>query len=194
MARSTLVPSCFLVFAGLVAVVAPADAKIYYCERGAQDRPCDDVKSPAAAPRRPAPTGCRLDADQRKRAERLEDQFLTRYPDEAAHRRAQVADLQPVVARIRTAQKRYAELAAERKPLDKEGAFYEKKPMPAWLRSKLDANDAQFAALADILKGREQEIAEIQGRYQCQRDTFGKIWAGAAAGSSACDRPTWAQP
>ena len=99
-----------------------------------------------------------------------------------------------MVDRIRVAHKRFYELAAERKPLDKERAFYENKPMPAWLRSKLDASDAQFAALTEILRGHEQKIGEIQARYQCQRDTYGKLWAGAAPGSSACDRPACAPP
>ena len=50
----------------------------------------------------------------------MERQFLTRYPEEAAHRRAQLADLKMVTDRIRVGHKRFDELAAERKPLDKE--------------------------------------------------------------------------
>ena len=81
---------------------------------------------------------------------------------------------------IRVGHKRYYELVAQRKPLDKERAVYESKPVPAWLQTKLDTSDAQFAALTKILRGHEQKIGEIQARYQCQRDTFGKLWAGAA--------------
>ena len=69
--------------------------------------------------------------------------------------------------------------------------FYEG-PLPAWLKAKIDASDAQFAALTDILRGHEQNIGDIQARYQCERDTYGKLWADGAPGSSACDRPACA--
>jgi hypothetical protein len=58
----------------------------------------------------------------------------------------------------------------------------------------IDANEAQFAALVDLLRGAEQEIAELQARYQCQRATVAKMWSAAAPGSSACDRPACAPP
>ena len=37
-------------------------------------------------------------------------------------------------------------------------------------------------------------IAEIQKRYGCDRATYGKLWAGAPPGASACDRPPCAPP
>jgi len=184
-----------LVLAGWVVVAAQAQAA-YICidatgQKTIQQMACPVVRVPA--PPSPKPP-CDLDAKQRKRAAHAEGQFLRRYPDEAAHRRAQLADLQQVVDRIRVAHKRFHELAAERKPLDKERAFYENKPLPAWLRAKIDASDAQFAALTDILRDHEEKIGEIQARYQCERDTYGKLWAGAAPGSSACGRPACAPP
>jgi hypothetical protein len=165
---------CALVLAGAVAVAAGAQAA-----------------SPSPSPKKPP---CALDAKERKQTIRQEKQFLKRYPEEAAHRRAQLAALKPVVNGVRVGYKRYYELAAERKPLDKERAVYENKPMPAWLQTKLDSSDAQFAGLTKVLRGHERKLGEIQARYQCQRDTFGKLWAGAAPGSSACDRPTCAVP
>ena len=156
--------------------------------------PWRQTASTAAAPPAPPKPPCALDAKERKRAIRQERQFLKRYPEEASHRRAQLADLKKVTDRIRVGHKRFYELAAERKPLDKERAVYENKPVPAWLEPKLDTSDAQFAALTKTLHGHEQKVGEIQARYQCQRDTFGKLWAGAAPASSACNRPTCAQP
>jgi len=100
----------------------------------------------------------------------------------------------PVVDRIVRAHARDQELRVQRIPLDEEAAFYVGKPMPAWLRSQLDANDAQVAGLADILRGAEQDIGEIQARCQCRRATFGKLWTGAAPGSSAGDRPASGPP
>ena len=146
---------------------------------------------PPSSPKNPP---CALDAKERKQTIRQEKQFLKRYPDEAAHRRAQLAALKPVVNGIRAGHKRYYELAAQRKPLDKQRAVYENKPVPAWLEAKLDTSDAQFDGLAKALRGHERKLGEIQARYQCQRDTFGKIWAGAAPGSSACSRPACASP
>ena len=108
--------------------------------------------------------------------------------------RAQLAALKPVVNGIRVGYKRYYELVAQRKPLDKERAVYENKPVPAWLQTKLDTIDSQFVGLTKVLRGHEQKIGDIQARYQCQRDTYGKLWAGAAAGSSACNLPACAPP
>jgi len=166
---------CALVLAGCIGVSAAALA--------ATPPPSSSKKPP-----------CALDAKERKETIRQEKQFLKRYPEEAAHRRAQLAALKPVVNGIRVGYKRYYELAAQRKPLDKERAAYENKPVPAWLQTKLDTSDAQFVGLTKVLRGHEQKIGEIQARYQCQRDTYGKLWAGAAPGSSACARPTCASP
>jgi len=171
--RIGLLLRCTLILAGAVAVSAQARAA-----------------PPPSSPKRP----CALDAKEHKRVIREEKQFLKRYPEEAAHRRAQLAALKPVVNGVRVGHKRYYELAAQRKPLDKERAAYENKPVPAWLEAKLDTSDAQFVGLTKVLRGHEQKIGEIQKRYQCQRDTFGKLWSGAAPGSSACDRPACAAP
>jgi hypothetical protein len=198
MRTGALLP-CTWPLAAVLALAAEAQAATFTCKDPAtgrttiQQTPCPVVNAAPPAPPPPRPT-CELEAEKRKAAVRQERQFLTRYLDETAHRRAQVADLKPVVARIRRTLHRYHELAAQRKPLDKEAEFYAAKPMPAWLRTKLDASDAQFSALVDIFRGAEQEIAEIQARYQCQRDTFGKLWSGAGPGSSACDRPACAPP
>ena len=166
-----------------------AQGKKYYT-----DKPCPPVEPPPPAPPPPPPLACKLSADQVRRATRLENQFLTRYPDEATHRRAEAADLQPVTERIKVSKARRDELMEQRKPLEKEAPFYDCKPMPAWLKNKVDANDAHLAAVDEILKNREQELSEIKGRFQCQRDTFGMMWKRAAPGSSACSRPACAPP
>ena len=166
---------CALILAGWVGMSSAAPA--------ATPPPSSSKKPP-----------CALDAKERKETIRQEKQFLKRYPEEAAHRRAQLAALKPVINGVRLGYKRYYELAAQRKPLDKQRAVYEDKPVPAWLEAKLDTSDAQFEGLTKALRGHERKIREIQARYQCQRDTFGKLWAGAAPGSSACDRPACAPP
>ena len=126
---------------------------------------------------------------------RQESQFLTRYPEEAAHRRAQLAALKPVVKQIRVGYKRYYELVAQRKPLDKERAVYENSSRcRRGSRPSSTRTTPSLVGLTKFLRGHEQKIGDIQARYQCQRDTYGKLWAGAAAGSSACNRPACAPP
>jgi len=186
------------VAAMLATAAADASAAVYKCRNAAgkitmQQTPCPPVDPTPSPPPAAKPT-CELDAQQRNAAVRKERQFLTRHADETAHRGKQLDDLKPIVERIRRTRHRYDELAAQRAPLDKEAAFYVAKPMPAWLRSKLDASDAQFSALVDIFRGSEHDITEVQARYQCERETFAKLWAGAGPGSSACDRPACAPP
>ena len=59
---------------------------------------------------------------------------------------------------------------AQRKPLDKEAEFYRGKPMPSWLKSKIDASDAQLAASAEILKSREQELKYQEAMRRLEQD------------------------
>jgi hypothetical protein len=164
---------CALILAGAVAVAAEAHA---------------------ASPPAPSKPPCALDAKERKRAIREERQFLKRYPGEASHRRAQLADLKRVNDRIRAGHKRFYELAAQRKPLDKERAVLREQAGAGMARAQARYERRPVRSLTKTLRGHEQKIGEIQARYQCQRDTFGKLWAGAAPASSACDRPTCAQP
>jgi len=163
-----------------------------------QGIPCPSAEPAAAVPPPPPPLACRLDTAVVQRAVREERQFLARHADEASHRRAEVADLDAVADRIRVAQARFHQLVEQRQPLEKERAFYENdkvtKPLPPWLRTGLDASDAQFLALADILRGLEQDVGSTQARYQCERERFGMMWGDAAPGSSACHPPPCAHP
>jgi hypothetical protein len=183
-----------VVAAALFGAATTAEATIYHCGPDGkllQDRPCIVVSSP---PREPPKPPCDLDADQRKRAVRAEEQFLKRFPEELVHRRAQLADLQPVVDGIGRAKVRLDELTERRKSIDKERAFYVGKPLPPWLKAQLDESEAHFVALAQIFVGHEQSIADIRKRYECDRATYGKLWSGAGPGASACNRPTCALP
>ncbi len=147
------------------------------------DHPCPVVQATAPPAQLPP---CPLTPEERRRAERLEGQFLHRFPDEAGHRAAQLADSQEIAARLRLAQDRLAELARERKTIDDELEFYKgKKPTPDLTR-RLDASEAKFAALADVFRGDEQDIRNVVARYECERRQFGGLWHGGVPGSSAC--------
>jgi hypothetical protein len=163
-------------------------AQAYRCVDGQghvtlSDHPCPVVQ--AAAPP-PAAPPCPLTAEERRRAERLEEQFLRRFPSEAGHRAARLADLQEIATRLRLAQNRLAELARERKSIDDELEFYKGKAPPPELARRLDASEAKFAALADVFRGDEQDISNVVGHYDCEATQFGVLWRGGAPGSSAC--------
>ena len=145
---------------------------------------CPVIQAPAPPP--PAPPPCPLTPDQRSRAERLEAQFLLRFPDEIGHRRAQVAELKEITVRIRSAGNRFADLRRERKAIDDELEFYRSKPVPVDLARRLDASEARFAALADVFRGAESDVKSIDAQYTCKRALFGTRWHGGAPGSSAC--------
>jgi hypothetical protein len=66
--------------------------------------------------------------------------------------------------------------------------------VPAWLERKLDTSDVQFASLTKTLRGHEQKIGEIQARYQCQPTPSAGSGRALPPASSACNRPTCAQP
>ena len=119
-------------------------------------------------------------------AERLERQFLTRYPTEAAHRAAALAGLQDVVARMTLSRSRLDGLVKERKSIDDEIEFYRGRDLPAALKSRLDAIDALLTATAEVFRHQEDEIGVLVARFDCDRKQFGTLWNGGAPGSSAC--------
>ena len=168
--------------------VAHAATTTHRCvgERGIvnySDLPCPVVAVPAPPPAAPP---CELTPKQRRDAEHLEGQFLLRYPDEERHREVSIAALKEVVARIHLTAGRLSDLRRERKSIDDELAFYDHRPLPPGLRGRLDANEAMFAAIADVFVGLENEVKTIQTRYECERRQFSVLWHGGAPGSSAC--------
>ena len=197
MRNGPILEALFVLMALLAAGTEALAANICIDAQGRKtitDKACPPAEPPPPPPP-PRPLECKLNAEQLRRAVLSESQFLTSFRDEAAHRRKEAGDIQPVLERIKLAKARRDELLEQRKPLDKEAEFYKGKPMPAWLKNKIDANDAHLAAVDEILKNREQELVDIKARFQCQRDTFGKMWVpGTPRGSSGCDRPACAGP
>lgn len=166
----------------------PVTAKTYTCRGDTggpvfSDHACPVIQAPVPTPTMPS---CPLTAEQRRIAERLEEQFLRRFPDEANHRRAQLADLQAIAVRIRSAVDRLGELKRERTSIDEELEFYKGKEVPKGLARRLDASEAKFAALADVLRGTEEDVKTVVALYECQRTQFAERWRGGAPGSSAC--------
>ena len=67
-------------------------------------------------------------------AVRRDRNLLSRYPNEAPHRKAREAALDTVRLAIKSSEKRLQDLAAERKPLLAEAEFYAGKPLPPKLQ------------------------------------------------------------
>jgi len=126
-------------------------------------------------------------------AARREDwRWLDRYPDEASHRRAEAVELQAVIAHLRPANERLAQLIAARRPLDIEAAFHKGKPLsqwPPWLLRKLEENDGSLLALRDVFRLLEQDVDFIVAKYANERGHLRKLWGGAAPGSIGFLKP-----
>jgi hypothetical protein len=129
-------------------------------------------------------------ADARKAAERADRQLVNRFPDEATHRTAQVADLNDVIVNLRVALRRLEQLKVERKPLDEEAKFYVGKPLPPVLKRSIDASEASFAALVDVFHSLETQVAEIVAKFGIERERLLKLWAGTPPGSMGLLAPT----
>jgi hypothetical protein len=116
-------------------------------------------------------------------AVRRDRNLTARYPNEAAHNRAREAALDTVRLAIKATETRLRELAAERKPLRDEAEFYEGKPLPAKLRTAIDANDASADALRSATSAQQAELARINKLYDAELARLRRLWAGAPAGS-----------
>jgi len=116
-------------------------------------------------------------------AARRDRNLMTRYPDEAAHRKAREAALEPVRQAMRSSDKRLTELSAERRRLDDEAEFYAGRTMPAMLKQRIDANDAGAAALRAATRTQEAELARINALYDAELARLQRLWAGAPPGS-----------
>jgi hypothetical protein len=132
------------------------------------------------------------EAAERKQAEaraaqaelvRRDRNLLARYPEEAAHRKARESALDTVRSAMKASENRLRELKNERKPLLAEGEFYAGKPLPAKLRSQLDANDAATAAQREAMSNQEAELGRVNQLYDAELVRLKQLWAGAAPGS-----------
>ena len=173
--------------------VLRSDRPIADCNARAQkilnsDGSVRSVVPPALSPEEQAT------ADERQRAEdtlraarndavRRDRNLLLRYSDEAAHRKAREAALDEKRASIAISEKRLATLAAERKPLEDERAFYVGKPLPFKLRLAFDANDATTAGTRDALANQQADVVRINARFDEELARLRKLWSGTPPGT-----------
>lgn len=153
-----------------------------------RDGSLKEVRPPALSPEERAQKEARDRQQAEQRAAQAElarrdRNLLQRYHDEAAHRRARDAALEPTRSAQASLQGRVAELNRERKPLLAEAEFYKGQPLPPRLKARIDANDAALAALRDSAAAQQAEVARIEGLYDLELDRLRRLWAGAPPGS-----------
>ena len=139
----------------------------------AEERAEKEARDRAAAEARAA----QADAARRDR------NLSTRFPDEAAHKRARDAAVDTVRLAMKSSEIRLRELEAERKPLREEAEFYKGKPLPAKLKTAIDANDASMDAQRSSSANQEAELVRINKIYDTELDRLRRLWAGAQPGS-----------
>lgn len=116
-------------------------------------------------------------------AMRRDRNLLLRYPDEAAHQRAREAALDNVRTAIQTTELRIQQLAAEARPLRDEAEFYKGKPLPAKLKTAMEANEVAVEAQRSASANQQAELGRINRLYDAELERLRRLWAGAAPGS-----------
>ena len=121
--------------------------------------------------------------------DRVERALVAKYPDQTAHDKARSSALEGIRQGQQRSEKRLGELAAQRKPLDDEAAFYSGKPLPMKLKRDLDANDAAVEAQKAIRQMLRQEASDTTAKFDVELISLQMLWSGkkvAAAPPPAC--------
>jgi hypothetical protein len=116
-------------------------------------------------------------------AVRRDRNLIARYPNEAAHRKAREAALDPLRLAIKATETRLRDLGAERKPLLNEAEFYQGKALPIKLKQQIDANDAAVEAQRAAAVNQAAELERVNALYDAELERLRKLWGGAPAGS-----------
>lgn len=108
--------------------------------------------------------------------------LLARYPDLLAHDSARTRAQDPVTKQIEAAQRRLAELDAERQVLSNEREANGKKPLPQALRARIAANEGAIEAQNTILRDQQTERERLNLQFDAELARLRALWAGAAPG------------
>ena len=114
---------------------------------------------------------------------RRDRNLMSRFPNEAAHRKSREAALDTVRLATKASEVRMKELAADRKPLADEAEFFKGRQMPARLKQALDSNDAAVEAQRGAATNQESELVRINKLHDVELARLRQLWAGAAPGS-----------
>jgi hypothetical protein len=112
---------------------------------------------------------------------------MQRFPNEAEHNKARTKALDDVRSAAKNSDARISLLMVDRKKLEDDKQFYVNeqvnKPLPTFLKQKLDANDAALAAQKSLAQGLDDEVKRINKLYDAELARLRKLWAGAQPGS-----------
>lgn len=114
---------------------------------------------------------------------RRDRNLLNRYRDQQAHDAARAAALEPVKMAMKASEKRLADLAAERRPLNDEAEFYKGRTLPTKLKLQMDANEASVDAQRSAMLNQEAELQRVNRLFDIELERLRRLWAGAAPGS-----------
>jgi hypothetical protein len=116
-------------------------------------------------------------------AVRRDRNLMARFPNKAAHEKARKAALDDVDNGVKISEARIKLLQDERKKLDDETEFYPNKPLPAKLKSAIDANDAALDAQRTLVQNQQAEMVRINANFDAELAHLQLLWNGAPAGS-----------
>lgn len=114
---------------------------------------------------------------------RRDKNLLSRYPNDAAHRKAREAALDNVRLAIKATEVRLKELDTERQPLLSEAEFYKGKRLPPKLKGQIEANDTAVEAQRDAAANQQAELDRVSHIYDTELARLQRLWAGATPGS-----------
>ena len=202
---------------------AMAQAGIYTCvdakgRRLTSDRPiveCLDREQKELTPTgsvkrilKPAMTADEAAADEERtrraadeRARQAEEKkrervLLARYPDRQAHDRERAQALVAVEDVIAAANKRTAELEAQRAKLSMETEFYrgDQAKIPPLLKRQLDENAQNIAAQKRFIANQDQEKQRVNARFDEELATLQQLWTQQRRAAAAATNPATPKP
>lgn len=119
----------------------------------------------------------------RRDAVRQDRNLMARYRSEEAHQKARENAIEPMVAAIRSGERRLEALAKERKQLDSEAEFFRGREMPRPLKLKFEQNETAVVAQRDAIEQHRTEVLRINALFDDELARLRKLWAGAQPGS-----------
>ncbi len=116
-------------------------------------------------------------AEQGRKDRALLDSYTNEREIDAARDRA-IADIEK---NAEQAKNRLEAAQAKQQKFDQEKEFYLKKPMPAYLKQRIDDNAAEVAAQQKALTQKDADIAAVRARFADDRQRYLKLSGKAAA-------------
>ncbi|MEO7055311.1 MAG: hypothetical protein ABI143_00780 [Caldimonas sp.] len=112
---------------------------------------------------------------------RRDQVLVTKFPNEARHKKAREDALDDVRRSVRQSEERIGQLLKDRKPLLDEAEFYKRKELPPMLKQQLDSNDALLGAQKQLSQNQQGEMVRINRVFDDQLVQLRKLWAGGLA-------------